>query len=43
MNLEKIRNHQNRTRILRQKNTNQQKQLTTADLLQIAFILDDLL
>ena len=33
MNLEKIRNHQNHTRILRQKNINQQNCLTAADLI----------
>ncbi len=33
MNLEKIRNHQNHTRILRQKNANQQNCLTAADLI----------
>ena len=33
MNLEKIHNHQNHTRILRQKNINQQNCLTAADLI----------
>jgi hypothetical protein len=33
MNLEKIRNHQNHSRILRQKNINQQRHITTADLI----------
>src|ERR1043165_7197085 len=33
MNLEKIRNHQNHARILRQKNANQQNCLTAADLI----------
>ena len=33
MNLEKIRNHQNCTRILKQKNINQQNCLSAADLI----------
>ena len=33
MNLEKIRNHQNRARILQQSNTNQQNCITAADLI----------